>query len=95
MASAACSSSGRYGVPCISIAVVMPFRAVPIPFETRPPTPGMKLAALDAALLAVLTFFSVCLLGVGPRLPRLGVGELHVGDLVREQGAQRRADRAS
>ena len=55
IASAACSSSGRYGLPCISIAAVTPFRAVPIPFETRPPTPGMKLAALDAALLAVLT----------------------------------------
>ena len=60
MASAACSSSGKYGLPCSSIAVVTPFRAGLIPFETSPPIPGMNLAAVDAARLAVLTPCSVC-----------------------------------
>ena len=60
MASAACSSSGRYASPCISIAVVATFRAVPIPFEINPPTPGMRLAAFEPARLTALTSCSCC-----------------------------------
>jgi hypothetical protein len=55
---AGCSPEPAAGF--ISIAAVAAFRAVPMPFETHPPTPGMRLTAFDPALLTALTSFCVC-----------------------------------